>query len=73
MYFREFVSYGLNFDYIIESLEIESLSKDKDYYLRIKKAFSLLKIISESQDSILAQIIEFLNNKNRAIFSELIK
>ena len=72
LYFKEFVSYGLNFDYIIENLEIETISKEKDYYIKIKKAFSLLKTISKNQDFILDQIKEFLNNKNRTIFNELI-
>ena len=73
LYFREFLSYGLNFDYIIESLEIETIYKEKDYYKRLKKVFSLFNTTSENKDFILTQINESLNNKNRIIFNELIK
>ena len=42
LYFSEFISYGLSFDFIIESLEIENISEDKVYYMQIKNAFSVL-------------------------------
>ena len=76
LYFKEFVSYGINFDFIINRLEINNIINDKnnqDYYLKIKKAFILLKNIIESQGIIINSIIEGLTDKNKVIFNELIK
>ena len=76
LYFKEFVSYGINFDFIINRLEINNIINDKnnqDYNLKIKKAFILLKNIIESQGIIINSIIEGLTDKNKVIFNELIK
>ena len=75
-YFKEYISYGLNFDFIIESLEISEIINNeecKDYYAKIKKVFDLLKNIIETQGNNINQFIHELHNKNKEIFIELIK
>ena len=68
LYFKEFISYGLNFNFIFERLEINNIINDKDckdYYLKIKKAFILLKKIIESEGMDINFIIEGLDEINK--------
>ena len=74
--FKEYASYGISFDYIIEDLEIDNLLDNKDfqdYYRKIKKAFVLFKNIYQSQCGDIALIVDDLEQKNKPIFVELIK
>ena len=72
IYFNEFVSYGINFDFILDNLEVDK-SNEKDYYIKIQKAFKILNNILQNQGSNMAQIYESINNKNKDILSDLIK
>ena len=72
LYFNEFASF-ISFDFILESLEIDEISKDKEYYIKIQKTFNLLNNILQKQGSNITQIYESLNNKNKAILSGLIQ
>ena len=74
--FKEYASYGIIFDYIIEDLEINNLLDNKDfqdYYRKIKKAFVLFKNIYQNQCDDIALIVDDLEQKNKPIFVELIK
>ena len=76
LYFKEFVSYGLNFDLIIDELEINQIFNDeeyKDYYMKYKKVFVILKNALKSQGININTFSKDLNNKNKGIFIELIK
>ena len=76
LYFKEFISYGLNFNFIFERLEINNIINDKDckdYYLKIKKAFILLKKIIESEGMDINSIIDGLDDINKVILNELLK
>ena len=76
LYFKEFVSYGLNFDFIIDKLEINKIFNEeeyKDYYMKYKKVFILLKNILKSQGININTFSKDLDNKNKGIFIELIK
>ena len=73
IYFQEFASFGISFDYILESLELDEISNDKDYYMKIKKAFNILNKILQKQGSNIEQCFEFLEEKNKPILIDLIK
>jgi hypothetical protein len=76
LYFNEYLSYGLNFNYIIEKLEIDKVCMDKEnqnYYLRIKNIFKSFKSMLENEGNDMNLITDFLDNKNKAIFFDLIK
>lgn len=76
LYFNEFISYGLNFNYIIEKLEIDQICMDKEnlnYYLRIKNIFKSFKNILEKEGNDMNFIINYLDDKNKTIFFDLIK
>ena len=75
-YFTSYITLGLDFNYIIENLEIEKIFNNKDYldyYNKIKKVFSSFKDIFESNGADINQIIDNLNDKNKSIYLDLIK
>lgn len=76
LYFNEYISYGLNFNYIIENLNIDKLCMDKEnqnYYLRIKNIFKSFNNILEKEGNDISLITDYLDSKNKTIFFDLIK
>ena len=76
IYFNGYISYGLNFNYIIEELKIDKVCMDKenqDYYLRIKNIFKSFNNMLENEGCDMSLITENLDSKNKTIFFDLIK
>ena len=76
LYFNEFISYGLDFNFIMKNLEIDKICLDKEnqnYYLRIKNIFKSFKDMLENAGSDISPITNYLDDKNKAIFFDLIK
>ena len=76
LYFNEFISYGLDFNFIMKNLEIDKICLDKEnqnYYLRIKNIFKSFKDMLENAGSDMSPIINYLDDKNKTIFFDLIK
>ena len=76
LYFNEYISYGLNFNYIIQNLEIDKICMDKEnqnYYLRIKNIFKSFDNMLQKEGSDISLITDNLDSKNKTIFFDLIK
>lgn len=76
LYFNEFISYGLDFNFIMKNLEIDKICLDKEnqnYYLRIKNIFKSFKDMLENAGSDISPITNYLDDKNKTIFFDLIK
>ena len=76
LYFNEFISYGLDFNFIMKNLEINKICLNKEnqnYYLRIKNIFKSFKDMLENAGSDMSPIINYLDDKNKTIFFDLIK
>jgi len=76
LYFNEFISYGLDFNFIMKNLEINKICLDKEnqnYYLRIKNIFKSFKDMLENAGSDMSPITNYLDDKNKTIFFDLIK
>ena len=76
LYFNEYISYGLNFNYIIQNLEIDKVCMDKEnqnYYLRIKNIFKSFDNMLQKEGSDISLITDNLDSKNKTIFFDLIK
>ena len=76
LYFNEFISYGLDFNFIMKNLEIDKICLDKEnqnYYLRIKNIFKSFKDMLENAGSDMSPITNYLDDKNKTIFFDLIK
>ena len=75
-WFNEYISYGLNFNYIIQNLEIDKVCMDKEnqnYYLRIKNIFKSFDNMLQKEGSDISLITDNLDSKNKTIFFDLIK
>ena len=76
LYFNEYISYGLNFNYIIQNLEIDKVCMDKEnqnYYLRIKNIFKSFDNMLQKEGSDISLITDNLDSKNKTNFFDLIK